>query len=195
MIALSRRELMVLAGAGAGLALIDPGISIAEGPVNQAQLVRDLLAAELLGIATLERVLLSPHLSPRARRLSRRILGQEHRHATALGRALAPLGGTHLPVIPATAAEIDRQLSDHHVGRTVGDLHSEHDCLDLLLDLEGVTEGGYYRAMAKLTAAPMQTLAATLLASDAQHEALLGELRQPKNFDRAAPYAFVEGSG
>lgn len=190
----SRRQLIVLAGAGAA-AVIAPEIAGAQAPVDQPHLVGDLLATELVAIAALERVLLSPHLSSRARRLSRQILAQEHTHAAALTRALRGLGVVRLPVIPMTPSEIDRGLSDRHVGRTVQNLHSERDCLDLMLDLEGMAEGRYYRAMAKLTTASLQVLAAALLANEAQHEALLGELRLPKNFDRAAPYAFVEGSG
>ena len=38
-------------------------------------------------------------------------------------------------------------------------------------------------------------LATEILASEAQHEAVLGELRRGKDFSRAAPYAFVEGTG
>lgn len=184
----------MLAGAGAAT-LVVPVSAGAETPVDQRVLVGDLLATELIGIAALKRVLVSPHLSGKAWMLSRRILTQEHSHAAALARALRALGVNQMPKIPVTAAEIDRGLSDRHVGRRVEDLHSEHDCLDLLLDLEGMTEGRYYRAMAKLTDPTLQALSAALLASDAQHEALLGELRVPKNFYRAAPYAFVEGSG
>ena len=38
-------------------------------------------------------------------------------------------------------------------------------------------------------------LVARLLAAEAGHEALLGVLREPKDVDRATPYAFVEGIG
>ena len=54
-------------------------------------------------------------------------------------------------------------------------------------------EGAYYQAMSKLVDPRLQQLGAQILASEAQHYALLGELRRHKDFSRAVPYAFVEG--
>ncbi|MDQ6744816.1 MAG: ferritin-like domain-containing protein [Actinomycetota bacterium] len=161
-------------------------------PVGEGMLIVDLAAVELLAIAVYGRVLVSPHLSPRARRLARKLLGQEHAHLRALARELRRLDLKLLPA-PSGVEAIDGALSNRKVDRKVEDLHSEHDCLDLLLAVESVSEGAYYSALSKLQSPHLLSLAAALLASEGQHEALLGERRMPKNFDQAAPYPYVEG--
>jgi ferritin-like protein len=190
---LDRRGVITL-GLVAGAGVILPGRAVAQNlPSDERQLLAVLLETELLSVAAVERVLASPHLHRRAQALARRVLAAEHAHVIALERALRGLGVAARPSAPATVAGIDERLAVRHVHQTVSGLHNEHDCLDLLLALESMAEGVYYAAMPNLREGSLQRLAAGLLASEAQHEALLGLLRNPKDFNRAAPYAFVEG--
>jgi hypothetical protein len=198
----TRRQLVgrLLAGSGtvsagvalAGLATAAPAAAAALGKTD-AQITADLLAVELLVAAVYTRTLASGHLSPRGMRLARPLLVQERAHAAALGRELRVLGGA-APVGPTTLAAVDRALSDRHVSRRVEDLHSERGCLQLLLDVESIAQGAYYTAMAKLQSRRLLLLSAQILASEAQHEAVLGELLRPKDLSVAVPYPFVEGT-
>jgi hypothetical protein len=198
----TRRELVgrLLAGSGAvsagvalaGLATAAPAAAVVLGKTD-AQLTADLLAVELLVTAVYTRTLASGHLSPRGMRLARPLLVQERIHAVALGRELRALGGV-APAGPTTLAAVDGALSDRHVPGRVKDLHSERGCLQLLLDAESIAQGAYYTAMAKLQSRRLLLMSAQILASEGQHEAVLGELLRPKDLSVAVPYAFVEGT-
>jgi hypothetical protein len=172
--------------------LAGPAVALAAETVSDASLAQELFAAELLATAVYERVLATGLLSARSARVARLALDHEHAHAAALLPELSRLGAAPPPA-PADSQAIDNALSDHHVSRSVSGLHHERDCLDLLLDLENLMEGAYYGAISKLTHPRLVLLAAQILASEAQHYALLGELRRHKDFSRAVPYAFVEG--
>ncbi len=199
--AMTRRRLLarwlsgaVAAGAGTALGTIAGASSALGQPANtDAEMTSELLAVELLSIVVYERVLASNILSDQSARLARRLLSHERAHAAALLPELHQLGA-NAPPAPIGPHEVDQALVAHHVERRVEDLHSGRDGLDLLLDVEGVAEGAYYTAMSRLQLPHLQLLAARLLASEAQHETMLGLVRAPKNFDRAAPYPFVEGS-
>lgn len=183
------------ASACAGAALVPltgPMDALAAAPVTEAKLVQGLLAAELLATAVYERVLATGLLSARSAAVAHQLLSHEHAHAAALEPELRSLGAA-APPAPADSQAIDNALSAHHVSRSVSGLKHERDCLDLLLDLENLMEGAYYAAMSKLNHPRLVQLGAQILASEAQHYALLGELRRHKDFSRAVPYAFVEG--
>ncbi len=197
----TRRELIHRAVAGGALAGLTGGLltraaataagSTPDESTPDVQQARQMLAVELVGIAVYERVLSSGHLGARGRQLARRLLGQDHAHARALRRLLGPdAGGISAP---ATTNGIDEALTALHVNRAIEDLHDEHDCLDMLLDVEQISEGTYYAAMPKLEGSELILLATQLLASDGQHQALLGQLRDPKDLGTAVPYPFVEG--
>jgi hypothetical protein len=179
--------------AGSSLAsLAAPAPARGAEPVSDPKLVQLLLGAELLAAAVYERVLATGLLSPRSQRAARGLLAHEHAHAAALQAQLGRLAAA-APAPPADTKAVESALSDHHVTRSFTDLHHERDCLDLLLDLENLMEGAYFQAMSKLAQPRLLQLGAEILASEAQHYALLGELRRRKDFSRAVPYAFVEG--
>lgn len=196
----TRRQLLaralygsVVACVGTAVApLSDPERALGAGPVTDANLVQGLIGAELLAAAVYDHVLATGLLSGRSERAAHGLLAHEHAHAAALQTELRILGSA-APAGPADTKAIQTALSDHHVTRSLTDLHRERDCLDLLLDLENLMEGAYYQAMSKLVRPRLLTLGAQILASEAQHYALLGELRRHKDFSRAVPYAFVEG--
>lgn len=183
---------MALLSGGILGSLTRAGRARADQPRTDAQLTSDLLAVELLAVAVYRRVLDRGILSARAQRASRRVLAQERAHAAALRSELERLKQPS-PVGPQSDSDIDDRLSARHVSRSVSDLHTEHECLDLLLAVEGMAEGAYYTAMSKLSHPRLLTLSAQILANEAQHEAVLGQLRRGKDFSVAAPYAFVQG--
>ncbi len=193
---MTRRRLLarwlLVAAAGGGSTIAGASAAGAQPADTDAALASELLAVELLSIAVCERVLASNLLATRSKRLARRVLSHEHAHAALLLPELHGLG-VNPPPAPVSPQQVDQALAAHHVDRRVEDLHTERDGLDLLLDVESVAEGAYYTAMSKLQLPHLQLLAAQLLASEAQHEAMLGLLRAPKDFDRASAYPFVEG--
>lgn len=194
--AVTTRRGLIVAGAGAfavagGLGPAGAGAA-GDPPPDDRALLTKVIAVELLGIAVQERMLAGGHLRPRAARATERILAQERVHVVLVGRELRALGGQP-GVGPADAAAIDREFAVHHLTQTLGDIHDEKTALDLLLTVEGLSEGACYGAMSKLQSPSLQVLVARLLAAEAAHEAVLGGIRDPKNSDRAAPYAFVEG--
>jgi Ferritin-like domain len=195
----TRRRLLggaVAGGAGlvAATRLLEGAEAVAaeSSSPGDPQLVSDLMGVELLSQVVIEHVLLSPHMSLRSRRVAHRVLAAERAHAAALEPHLRRLRSPR-PRVPGTTEEIDAVLAARHVSHRVSELHSEHDCLELLLNLESIAEGAYYSSLSKLSNPRLQLLAARILASEAQHEAMVGVLRDHKDFARAAPYAFVEG--
>jgi hypothetical protein len=188
-----RRGLLML-GLAAGTRLAQPAVAATtSAPVSESRQIAELLLTERLTIAVGEHVLGSPHLGRTASAAIRRVLAAEKQHAAALEQTLRSLGVRPTPAGQAPVSALDRGLRERHVHRTLQGLHDEHDCLDLLLALESIAEGGLYAAMPNLTTPAHQRLAAGLLASEAQHQAVLGRIRGAKDFNTAAPYAFVEG--
>jgi ferritin-like protein len=194
----TRRQLLsgvVLAGGGsaAAAALIMPsGARAAQAPVTDGDLLRQLLAAELLAIAVYEPVIASGLLSLRPDRTARRALAQEHAHIRALTPALSKLGGT-MPVAPATPADVDKQLAAAKVTGTVSKLRTEHDCVAVVLDMESVVIAAYFKAMSKLQDPGLLRLASQIMANEAQHATAISEARRPGNIGQAVPVAYVQG--
>ena len=56
-----------------------------------------------------------------------------------------------------------------------------------------MTIGAYFVALIKLEDPALITLAAQIMANDAQHEAMLGEILKPGNTGVAVPYGLVQG--
>jgi hypothetical protein len=64
----------------------------------------------------------------------------------------------------------------------------------LLERLEGALEGAYYKALKHLSEPAQATLAARILASEAQHSTLLFSFRNPQNVQLAVAVGLVKGS-
>ena len=75
----------------------------------------------------------------------------------------------------------------------LGQLRGEQDALQLLLAIERVVVGAYFVALTKLEDRRLIVLVAQIMANDAQHEALLGELLYPGRPRNAVPYGLVQG--
>jgi hypothetical protein len=180
------------AGAGVVRALEPDPARGAAAPESDATLVGRLLTAELLAIAVYEGVLRSGLLSPQPDHTARRALAQERAHVRALAPALEKLGGS-MPAGATGTAAVDKALADRDLPGRLAALRTEHDCVSLLLDLESVVQGAYYRAMPKLQNRGLQRLAAQILANEAQHATAISEARRPGDIGQAVPYAFVRG--
>ena len=106
-------------------------------------------------------------------------------------RRLAP--ARPLPAGPSTPAAADRALAHRNVGGRLGQLTGEQDALNLLLELERVVGGAYFVALTKLSSPRLIDLSVSIMAAEAQHEALLGDLLYPGHPDQSVPYALIQG--
>ncbi len=193
----TRRRLLAGALLAGGLALARPALALADapsGPPSDPELLIGLLSVEALVATIYERVLASGRLTPRAHRLARRVLAQEHAHAAALTTQLALFGGT--PPSPHVApAALESELGRHKITINVSALGSEKDALKLLTQVESVAEGAYFAAMSKLSHPRLLTLGAEILASEAQHFTLVAQILHPRDlgFTKTVPDPFVQG--
>jgi hypothetical protein len=119
-------------------------------------------------------------------------LGHEQSHVQALTRMLQRLGGP-LPSAPPNVATADRRLAHRGVDERLGQLTGSGDAVRLLLDVERVVTGAYFVALLKLEDTALIRLAAQIMGSEAQHEALIGELLNHGDAQRAVPYGLVQG--
>lgn len=197
----TRRQLILagarLAATGTAGGAVVPAAAAAAGsstkPVpSDAELMAALLGVEQLVAFVYDRALRSGELGPRTARLTRELLAHEHAHARSL-EALLPRLGVPAPPAPRTTDEAERALRTHH---TVIDFHrrrSTRAWIRVMLDVEDVLERNYHTAISELRHPALLTLCAEILASEAQHSALLGELLQPHKANKALPSAFING--
>ena len=160
---------------------------------TDAQLLAATLAVEQLVLVAYHHVLASGALEPRTKRIVRHLLGQELEHVSALGRELIRLGGRP-PSRPTDLASVQKALAAHHVADSLTNLHSQHECLKLLVDVETVIEGAYYMAMSKLGDPRLIGTSAAIMACEAQHWTLLAGLQHHGDISISVPYAFVQGA-
>jgi hypothetical protein len=195
----TRRELLVTAagGAAAGTALVRAGAAVAAGatavPETPAQRLRRLLRVELLLLFSYQHVLGASVLDPPAQRLLTPFSGHEEVHVHTLTRLLERLGEP-LPAAPTDVAAADRRLARRGVGGRLGQLRGSADAVRLLLDVERVVTGAYFVALTKLEDVGLIRVAVQIMASEAQHEALIGELLYHGDAQRAVPYGLVQGT-
>lgn len=191
----TRRELMIgaVAAAGAGAALA-PGAALADTPApSDAQLLTDSLAVERVMVLAYRRVLASGLLTPALQRAIAPHLGHEVAHVEALAAQLSALGA------PAPTGAVDLQtaattMAQHHVPASLTDLHTQSDCLKLLVDLESAAEGVHFTALKDLRRAELMRLSAQIMACEAQHWTVLSGLRNPGQYVKAVPWPYVYGS-
>lgn len=159
-------------------------------PNADAARLRHLLELEQLAEQLYVRALESGRLSPRAEALCRGLRSEERSHAQALG----PLSGQPGPEPPLTLRQIEHALTRAHLDPNLQARRTERAWFTLLERLEHVLEGAYYEALAHLTGAGPATLAAQILASEAQHQTLLFRLRHPDDIMLAVSEPIVHGS-
>ncbi len=205
--ATTRRELLVagagaaaMAGAVAAATLVDASsaqagrarkLTTAQAQFTEKRIER-LLRVELLMLFTYQHVLGSQLLDPHERRVLEPLRAHEEAHIRALARQLTAVGGVP-PTPPASAAAADKDLAHRKVKGRLGQLRGAHDALQLLLAVERVVVGAYFVALIKLDEPQLITLLTQIMANDAQHEAIIGELMYPGDAQKAVPYGLVQG--
>lgn len=183
---------MGTAALAAGAATLSVTHASAAVPQSDADRLRRLISVEMLILYCYERILQGPLLDPRARRLIEPLPAHETAHIHALSARLTARGGTPPPP-PASDKQADRDLGRRGVVGRLGQLNGEHDALHLLLAVEEVVVGAYFVALTKLADPRLVTLAVQIMASDAQHEALIGEALYPGDAQKAVPSGLVQG--
>jgi Ferritin-like domain len=166
-------------------------LTAAQSRVTTKRLER-LLSVELLMLFTYEHVLGSKLLDPDERSLLAPLRAHEQAHIRALSRQLTALGGVP-PAPPADPAAADKDLAHRKVKGRLGQLRGRHDALQLLVAVERVVVGAYFVALIKVHEPQLITLLTQIMASDAQHEAIIGELMYRGDAQKAVPYGLVQG--
>jgi hypothetical protein len=197
----TRRELLVagagavaavtLVGAASARAATSPGLTTAQSHLEAMRIER-LLRVEMLMLFTYGHVLDSRFLDSHQRRALEPLRLHEEAHIRALTRQLTARGGVP-PKPPASPAAADSDFAHRKVKGRLGQLRGAHDALQLLLAVERVVVGAYFVALIKLDEPQLITLLTQIMASDAQHEAIIGELMYPGNAQKAVPYGLVQG--
>jgi rubrerythrin len=175
----TRRDLLVAGGATAGAALLSGcGTSGPARPDRRrdAGQLNMLLGWEHTAVAAYRAG--SPVLRGRALATARRIVAQEQAHARVLERTVRGLGGhPHGPLLPQEYA------------RRFPRLRNSSDALRFARDLERRIIRAYLEVLQLLTDARLRPQLAAIVASEAEHLAVVSELRG----EAAAPEAFVTG--
>ena len=194
----TRRELMsaatavaVAAGAGAGAAS-SPALADTPAP-SDTELLTNSLAVERLMVLAYERVLSSGLLPADLQRVIEPHLGHERAHVEALAARLSSLGAP-APTGPLDLKTAGTTMGQYHVSDSLTDLHTQKECLKLLVDLESVAEGIHYTALKDLRSPAAQRVSAQMMACEAQHWTVLSGLRNPGEYVKSIPWPFVYGS-
>ena len=193
---LLRRGLTASLAGAAGTTLLMPASAAAAGPpspsASDTATLQRMLSVKLLSLFVYQQILAPTTLGSRAKRALRPLRAHEQAHVRVLSASLAALGAA-LPLGPASAAAADHDLGRREVPGRLGQLRGAHDALRLLLSVERVTIGVCFVALTKLEDPLLIRLAAQIMATDAQHEAVVGEVRSPGNGAMAVPYGLVQG--
>jgi hypothetical protein len=163
----------------------------ASQPRDHVALAR-MIEAEQLEWLVYRRVLASGELGERAARTLRDLPAQERQHIQAL-EGQRRLLGARRPRPVKSDQSADALLARHGFSERAVALSGERQCLRLLADVEAIAIGVYYKSMSTLHSVPLIELSSQMMASDAQHAAVLGELLSPRDYVKAVPDAFVEG--
>ncbi len=162
-------------------------------PLTDAQALSNALAIERLIVLAYRRVLASGKLEADIERAVAPYLGHEVEHVNAVAARLEAMG-VSAPTSPLPVSAGSALLSKHNIPISLTDLHSQNDCLRLLVDLESLAEGVYFTALKTLSTAGLQRLAAQIMACEAQHWTAVSGLRNPGQYVKAVPWPFVTGS-
>ncbi len=151
-----------------------------------------LMRVELLLLYVYDHVLASPVLPTPAHPAIAQLRAHEQAHVDAL-RGQLTVRRAPAPSPPPSDAVANRYLAGRNVGGRVGHLRGTKDALYLLWSLERVVVGAYFVALRQMRDPGLIELAAQIMASDAQHEAIVGEQLNPGLIPAAVPYALVQG--
>ncbi len=151
-----------------------------------------LMSVELLLLYVYDHVLAGSILPAGARRAMTQLQSHEEAHVAALGDQLSARGARR-PSPPPSIATANRYLARRGARGRLGQLKGPDDALFLLLRLERVVVGAYFVALREMREPRLIVLAAQIMASDAQHEAIIGEQLYPGHISDAVPFGLVQG--
>lgn len=166
----------------------------ADSPQSDGQLLLPVVAAELLAIFAYGHVLISGLLTSQVEAVLNRILAHEHTHLRLFRAELLTLGVTPPPPI-TNVTDAESVLIIHQIPNSLSHLRNEKDCITLLVRLEQLLEGVYYKAIPKLADPRIAQLGVETMAAEAQHDTFLNELLRPGNVEHAVPGPFLYGAG
>lgn len=191
----TRRELVLgaVAAAGGGVALATEPALGDTPPPSDTELLGNSLQVERLMVLAYRRVLDSGLLPADFQRVIAPHLSHEVSHVKALAARLAALGAP-APTGPLDPKTASATMAQYHVSDSLADLHSQKDCLKLLVDLESVAEGIHYTALKDLRSPGLQVLSVQIMACEAQHWTVLSGLRNPGEYVKSVPWPYVYGS-
>ena len=191
----TRRELVTGAAAAAGAATGVAGLAgaaAADAPVTDPEALTKVLEVERLMVLAYRRVLASGALAPNIEQAITPYLAHEVEHVSTVASHLTATGAD-APTGPLSVDAAGALMSKYYVSGSVTHLHSQHDCLRLLVDLESLAEGVYFTALKTLSEPGLQQLAAQIMACEAQHWTMISGLRNPGQYVKAVPWPFVTG--
>ncbi len=193
----TRRELVqraiavAVTGAGAG-ALLEPEPALAAAESDD-EVIRGLLATELLILFVYQHVLQLQLLAPVPARVAGQFAAQERAHVAVLAAELRRLE-VPAPAPPVSVVAADDALANGRVTGSLAALRTAQDCLKLLIGVEALAEGAYFKAIGVLRNPGLSRTAAQILACEAQHWTVLAELEYPGKIYRSVPWPYVTGS-
>lgn len=191
----TRRQLVVgaLAAAGAGVGLGTEAAYADTPPPSDAELLGNSLQVERVMVLAYRRVLASGLLDADFQRVIAPHLDHELAHVSAVAAQLRALGAP-APTGPLDLNSASATMKQYHVSDSLTDVHTQKDCLKLLVDLESVAEGIHYTALKDLSSPVLQRLSAEIMACEAQHWTVVSGLRNPGEYVKAVPWPYVFGT-
>ena len=160
----------------------------------EADLIAALLQVEQVLVIAYRQAFRSQQLGKRAAARLRPLDAHARAHVSMLRQQLDLLGSASPPPHTPDLADAQKLLSAHQVSQSLIGLRSEGDCLRLLLAAENVVIGAFFKVMSQLASPARLRLAAGIMAGEAQHALVLGELLHPRDITQAAPNPFVQGT-
>ena len=151
------------------------------------------LQTERLGVIAYRQALATSVLSNGVAQQLQLLMGQEREHVARLEQVLGQVGAP-VPLGPDTVAAAQAILAAHQVDVSLTDLPSEHACLRLLIDVESLTEGAYFKAIPQLEQPSLLRVGIEIMGSDSQHWTVLSGLQHRGDVGLSVPYPFVQGS-
>jgi len=173
---LSRREL-ITGGAVVGAAtLLGAYPARADAPFpDDATLLTKALEYERLSVVAYEQLSGLTTLTAHERRVLRALLRQDRSHVRALQDIITARGLALAPA-PTGPQAVDQALSAKGMSGTLAAATTIKQAVQLLLDIEALTQGGYYMIIRDISEPAVAQRAAQILANEAQHAMLLTEL-------------------
>jgi hypothetical protein len=198
----TRRELLTTGAVAGAIALATPGLLPAvavaasggesSAPLDDGAHLERVLSMAVLAAYVYEQVFAEGVLTQGQRRALAGFAEQEQAHVVALRRAAVAAGGT--AIAPPTSLDAaNKDLAHRGIGGRLGQLQGSDDALDLLVSVERSSIGSCYVALRGLTGSAAIVLVASIMANDAQHEAVVTLQRPTLTLALAAPFPLVSG--